>query len=112
MTCPTCKGRGITAGRHWLGLTLMKLLEAGAISYDQRVPYSGWFAKTLRDEEGVYPSHDLGDLTTALAGREPDRLIGHDAMDRHNAVDKIIRVAGFDPKTWGICPDCRGSGDA
>jgi len=94
-----------------LGLALLGLLEAGAASYDQRVPRSGWLAKTLRDEEGLYPTSDLGDLTTQLCGREPDTLIGHDSIDRYNAVDKIIRVAGFDPKTWGICPDCKGSGD-
>lgn len=109
MTCSTCKGQGITAGRHWLGLALMGLLEAGAISYDQKTPRTIWLAKTLR-EEG-YPTNDLGDLTTQLCGREPDALIGHDAIDRHNAVDKIIIAAGFDPQTWGICPDCKGSGE-
>lgn len=110
--CPSCNGRGITAGRHWLGLAVAVMLEAGATAFQpDTYTYhkSTWVERTLRDER-VYPTSDLGDLCTALAGREPDRHLGHDAFDTYNAVDKIIRAADLDPKTWGICQDCKGQG--
>jgi len=34
-TCAICNGRGITAGRHWLELTVGVMLEAGALSWQQ-----------------------------------------------------------------------------
>ena len=56
------------------------------------------------------PSSDLADLTTGLAGRPANRALGHDGCDRWAATQKIIEAAGLDPKTFGICPTCKGAG--
>ena len=55
------------------------------------------------------PSADIRELTGGLAGRAP-RMWGHDAIDRWTATDAIIKAAGLDPKTWGVCPACKGHG--
>lgn len=108
--CPSCKGLGITSGRRWLSLVVAELLATGDASWHQRAYHSNWFDDTLEDEDGCHPNHDLGDLCTALAGREPDRLVGHDEMDKWEASDKIIKAAGFDPQVWGVCQECKGEG--
>lgn len=50
---------------------------------------------------------DARELGTGLAGREAG-FLGHDAIDRWAATQKIIQAAGL-PEGWGTCPDCKGS---
>jgi len=56
-------------------------------------------------------SFELGDLTSLLAGRRPYPSTGHDAVDEHVAAKKIVKAAGLDLDTWGICPLCKGKGE-
>lgn len=53
-------------------------------------------------------SEDIQELTEGLAGRSGARLLGHDALDRFAAAKAIVKAAGLDPATWGICPECHG----
>lgn len=55
------------------------------------------------------PSPDIAEFGAGLAGRETSPL-GHDAIDRWRATDKLIVAAGLDPERWGICPECDGDG--
>ena len=50
-------------------------------------------------------------LTEGLAGRAKGGLIGHDSCDAWSAEEKVIKAAGLDPETWGICQHCGGEGD-
>jgi hypothetical protein len=109
-TCDACKGQGITLGRYRLGLVVSILLDAGMQSLYPDTHDSLWADKMLDNDMCSIPTRDLGELTTALAGREPHRVLGHDDLDKYTAVDKIIQAAGFDPKVWGICPECKEKG--
>ncbi len=97
---------GYTTARTWLsGMTSLLLLVGDAAQNTNRSvhPYL--------DAVPVYsarrPSPDAIELTAGLAGRPP-REFGHDGSDRIQATDAIIRAAGLDPATWGVCPSCHG----
>ena len=110
--CEACDGRGITTARLWvehvahLALIVDEDLERQERGRDLH-PY-------MRDSGavtfGTRPSSDYRAFSTGLAGREP-RAFGHDAVDRWCATTALIRAAGLDPETWGICPDCGGEGE-
>ena len=53
------------------------------------------------------PNRSMSELTAGLAGRPPNPVFGHDAMDRYHAVQVIIKAAKL-PKNWGTCPTCHG----
>lgn len=49
-------------------------------------------------------------ILQALAGRAPlSAKLGHDVVDRNNAVLKLGELAGL-PKNWEFCPHCGGHG--
>lgn len=93
--CRACKGFGDLPDRRALEEVVAKILSLGA-------------AKRLPGEPPTSPA--LVELTGGLAGRPP-RPWGHDALDRGEATDKIIRAAGLEPRVWGICPTCKGEGE-
>lgn len=88
--CPTCGGAGDLSERRQVERIVAQILDLGT---------------PLRP--GGTPA--LGELTGGLAGRAP-RAWGHDALDRCEATNKVIRAAGLDPQVWGICPTCKGDG--
>lgn len=53
-------------------------------------------------------NEDMAVFTTGLAGRPPSPF-GHDVIDQHTAVKKILKAAGL-PENWGTCPTCKGDG--
>ena len=55
------------------------------------------------------PGPEIADLGTGLAGREMG-FLGHDSIDQYRATSAVIKAAGLDPETWGICPMCQGHG--
>jgi hypothetical protein len=55
------------------------------------------------------PTKEMAKLTTGLAGRAPDGVFGHDAIDQWRIMKKVIKAAGM-PKDWGVCPYCKGTG--
>jgi hypothetical protein len=90
---------GYTADRAWLEHWVHLLLTAAGS------PDHPWVRGLPLAE--APPTGALKELTTVLAGRSPDRSLGHDAIDRWNATKAIIRAAGQDDR-WGICPGCEG----
>jgi hypothetical protein len=54
------------------------------------------------------PNESMAELTSALAGRQPDRFLGHDSIDQFKAIKAIIKAAGL-PEKWGHCPTCKGT---
>lgn len=56
-----------------------------------------------------FPSSDLAELTTGLAGRPSSRPFGHDSLDSWSAAKAVVKAAGLDPEVWGVCPECQGS---
>lgn len=89
--CPTCEGTGETPARSYLHEKIGKMLHGLAYVAKDALP-------------------EYTKFTTGLAGRAPDRIIGHDELDRHTAIKKVIIAAGLDPDKWGVCPDCSGDG--
>lgn len=108
--CPKCDGHGVTSGRQWLGQITQLLLMAGCAAADHRPPLHPWLHDIFAHVDDQWPSPDMAELTTGLAGRGPFGRMGHDAIDRMNAVDAIIKAAGLDPEKWGTCPACSGDG--
>lgn len=51
---------------------------------------------------------DYAQITTFLAGRSGDSLIGHDSSDLWSAIKKLGELSGL-PKDWDICTSCNGS---
>lgn len=92
--CPACKGAGDLPERKQVERVVADLLSLGASGLPGKATW--------------VPA--MADLTGGLAGRPP-RAWGHDALDRGEATDKIIRAAGLDPRVWGICHTCKGEGE-
>lgn len=107
--CKACDGLGQTSARTALATMVDLLLLAGSdsILLDKRI--HPW----LRPHLGTLMGRDLEDLhlvSTGLAGRAPLGPFGHDAIDCLVATRAVIKAAGLDPETWGLCPDCKGEG--
>lgn len=105
--CSECKN-GSTLAAEWLGAIMHLLLMAGEASIEDR-PLHPWL-RSLALAPNDRPNAEMAALTGGLAGRPPRNPLGHDALDRWEAQKKLITAAGLDPKIWGICPICRGSG--
>jgi|ERR1051326_3799192 hypothetical protein len=108
---------GHTAAGAWVGeiahLALMLDDDLGSQQRGHRMhPYFDsvprpYGSSSMRSD--VRPSPDIAEFGAGLAGRSGS-FMGHDAIDRWRATDALIRAAGLDPKTWGICPECQGHG--
>jgi hypothetical protein len=61
-----------------------------------------------RMAELMHDADLIGPLTIGLAGRAPCAF-GHDCIDRHNAIKKILVAAGLEDD-WNVCKPCHGSG--
>ena len=110
-------GTGSTAAREWIGDFAHMILMLADEVPEFKNPNADsartgslhpWLA-SMEHRPHVPPSAEIRELTGGLAGRPP-RNWGHDAIDRWHATDAIIKAAGLDPKTWGICPACNGRG--
>lgn len=99
---------GHTSARAWLHDLVQLTLMTGSAAQRPDRDLHPWLEDLSLRPDG-HPTPDAVDLTTGLAGREPGSL-GHDGSDRFQATQKIIRAAGLDPDTWGICPACGGHG--
>jgi hypothetical protein len=122
--CPACRGTGHTRARYILERLVSCLLIAGADDANKDRPraqpgrpHPNLDGMALHLPAGPHEPPDvvwsgtgMAELTTGLAGRPPSGM-GHDAIDRWNSTDKIVRAAGLDPATWGICPACKGDPD-
>jgi len=105
--CPVCKGSGSTMAMQRLEDLVSLLMLSGSDAMENKChPY--FYDAPLHNTAGKTCGKDMTELTTGLAGREPS-MIGYDGCDKWSATKKIIKVAGL-PKTWGICPECKGNG--
>lgn len=108
---------GHSPGRQYLCAIVQLLAIAGENGLGSRGvsiwphPYIQSLPGTPRlNGQAVGPTRDLAELTERLAGRAPS-LFGHDAVDRWRIESAIIKAAGLDPETWGICSVCEGHAD-
>ncbi len=103
--CPDCSN-GYTQARERLEEMAHLLLVAGNdVVRGKTHPWSSQSAV-----HGEYrPGRDMLELTDGLAGRKHDGTVfGYDSCARWSTVKAIIKAAGLDPDTWGICPTCEG----
>lgn len=112
--CQACGGRGETPARLWLVATahMLLLLEDDLTDQERGRPMHPYFNDYYTTAYGTRPSPDISDVIKGLLGeryRGRD-WIGHDAIDGWVAAAAVIRAAGLDPDTWGICQDCGGHG--
>jgi len=106
--CPSCSGFGITLARQRLeDLVCLLMLSSNDVMGGEVHPY--FVQAPLHRTQGLVASPDIVELTGGLAGRPHKLPLGHDALDRHSAIEKIIAAAGLD-KSWGICKICEGEG--
>lgn len=106
--CPNenCEN-GYTGARRWLQSVTHLLMMLGEAGTRKGRPIHPWLAE-MPLRPGVEVDASASDLTSGLAGRKPMGFGGHDACDNWSAERKIIKAAGLNPKTWGICPTCKG----
>lgn len=108
--CDGCSN-GSTPARAWVEQIAMLCLM---LDDDRRVQAQGRPIHPYLQDTGTIahrlrPSADIAEFGEGLAGRAAG-FIGHDALDRFRATDKLIEAAGLDPEVWGVCPTCKGHG--
>ena len=106
--CKPCDGRGSTTAADRLNDIVGLLMISGDDSRPNRGKAHPYF-QFMPHTPGMVPSPDMGELTDGLAGRDGDRIFGHDALDRWSAIKKIRQAAGV-PDGWGVCEVCAGEG--
>lgn len=111
--CDDCDGTGTTSAHQWVAAcaSMILLLTDDLRAQEQGRPMHSYFDEFSSVAYGTRPTPDIAELTEGLAGRSGLRGMGHDALDRWAATDKIIEAAGLDPKAWGKCQACAGHGD-
>lgn len=107
---PRCVS-GSTIERQYIERITSLLLLAGADGArkkgtDKRHPYFDDLDKIIGLNGTA--NEDMAVFTTGLAGRPPSPF-GHDVIDQHMAVKKILKAAGL-PENWGTCQTCKGDG--
>lgn len=110
-TCESCGGAGETTARRWLRACshMILMLDDDLRDQERGRPMHPYFNDFYSSGYGTRPSPDIAELGAGLAGRESS-FLGHDSIDGWRAEQKIIAAAGLDPKVWGICASCNGSG--
>jgi hypothetical protein len=110
--CEACGGRGETTARLWVGqIAHLALIADNDLNAQERgQAIHPWLEHSGTVAYGTRPSSDYREFGTGLAGREAS-FLGHDAIDRFRATQKLIEAAGLDPETWGICATCEGRGE-
>lgn len=105
--CPHCTGNGYTAAHERLDSLVRLLLLSGEDSLRGKDhPYFEWIGKYVGGFEKS-PSPDMHELTSGLSGDGPN---GRSYSNTYRANQAIIKAAGLDPETWGICTECKGEG--
>jgi hypothetical protein len=109
-TCGDCVN-GSTAARAWVEhmAHLCLMLDDDRRSQAMGRPLHPYLQDIGHYSRDGRPSADIAEFGTGLAGREGGP-VGHDAIDRWRATEKLITAAGLDPDVWGICPTCAGHG--
>lgn len=96
---------GSTAAGEWLDCIVRLLMMTGEDA--MRPDLHPWLSD-LPHRPDRRPSPDAAELTGGLAGRPPRAPFGHDSSDSWVASQAIVKAAGLDPGTWGVCPGCEG----
>lgn len=105
--CTACDGSGETTASRRLGDLVSLLMLSGSDSLRGKChPYFN--EAPLYHTKGKVCGPDMGELTTALAGRAAS-FMGHDSCDKWSARKKILAAAGL-PDEWGTCQECAGEG--
>jgi hypothetical protein len=106
--CPRCKGKGVTSAHERLTDLVGLIMLSGEDARREKChPYFN--NAPLYYTQNMHVGKDMIILTEGLAGREMS-MMGHDSCDKWQAVNKIIKAAGLDPKKWGMCVECKGEG--
>jgi hypothetical protein len=101
--CKDCFTTGLTVARRWLQHLAEQLI--GLVD-DPDATARG--LGILTGERLGRPGPDMAALADGLIGvRSPYG----GAIDVYGATITIIRAAGLDPDTWGICTTCGGKGE-
>jgi hypothetical protein len=100
--CPDCTD-GSTVDAGWLSAIVDMLLLAGGCGTKGRT--HPWLLD-LPIHPKAPPTPHMEELTAGLAGRRCS-FLGHDALDRWQAIKTIIKAAGL-PEDWGTCKTCGG----
>jgi hypothetical protein len=120
--CSACDGSGTDASRRALERIVRLILLAGeesratAADLERYRQQGRLFPHPYLCTEGLWLTAraDLGttlhEISAGLAGREPSHF-GHDCCDAYTALKAVIKAAGHDPETWGICKVCGGHGE-
>lgn len=115
---------GFTASRAWVHSVayLLLMLDDDRRDQERGRPMHPYFhsleihphySREWYEQHGLFtrtlprPGADIVAFGTGLAGREGGWL-GHDGCDQWTAEKSVIRAAGLDPDTWGICQKCGG----
>lgn len=124
--CPDCsehdyygkptRGTGTTVARRYVHELVRLLMLAGGDGYDSQFPERikrrnfphPWLKETPLLSDLPPPDAELTQLTDGLAERKCDGPLGYDSIATWVAERNIIKAAGLDEKTWGICPTCKG----
>ncbi|WP_145503110.1 hypothetical protein [Streptomyces sp. CFMR 7] len=115
--CPDCT-HGYTAAAEWLQVLASRMDMLGSDIADQKRgrPLHPWLAQDSyppndAQYQVVRPSEDILELLAGLAGESKDRFLNPlRGGDGYRIARKIVEAAGLDPKTWGVCPACKGHG--
>ena len=109
---PRCVNGG-TVEFQYLEKLVSLLMLAGSDGFNKRgMRKRHPYFDTLDHMIGLkgVPNESMAELTSAFAGRQPDRFFGHDSTDQYKAVRAIVKAAGL-PEKWGHCPTCKGTAE-
>lgn len=108
--CTDCSGTGATPARQWVGdiADLLLMLDCDVTAQDRGRGLHPYLSD-LMQRPRQRPSRDAIEFGTGLAGRAPSFMM-HDGIDSWRALEKVIRAAGLDPETWGMCAMCAATG--
>jgi len=104
-SCPHCDNGDTVAGQYLDAIVSLLLSASSDAVRGRRSPVFDRLSRAPRE----VPTEELTQLTAGLAGRAPTTPLGHDISDEWEARKKIVKAAGLDPKTFGICPHCHGT---
>lgn len=101
--CPSAEcDNGYTTAGQWLSCIVRTL---GGLATSARSGQLHPWEERIALNPGKAPGEDMVDLVKGLSG---DSEIRFGSFRAYTAAQTIMRAAGVDPETWGICPVCHG----